>query len=259
MKKFLPPVVLFVAVLAVLVSLRAPRNAGEYNFVGFGRLPILVNGRVKPLDTVARTSLLVLQGRQRAKAPDGRSVSPEEWLLDVLYRPEIADTYQTFEIVHPDVLAMLNLTPEDGAGKKRFSFHQLAPGLAELDRQSKLADNVESAARSAFQRAVIQLRDGVVLYQRLQSSLVAPGVDHYLDRIAAFEQTVPAGLAALAAQREGKPHDAGAAKTLHELGETFSNLESIAYLLPIPPLDGRNAASGWLNAGASLPGTCMVR
>ena len=30
----------------------------------FGRLPTLVNGRVKPLDTVARTTLLVLQGLQ---------------------------------------------------------------------------------------------------------------------------------------------------------------------------------------------------
>lgn len=252
MKKFLPLLVLLAATAVVLNSLRAPRNRGEYDLVGFGRLPTLVNGRIKPLDTVARTSLMILQGRQRVSAPDGRSLSPGEWLLDVLYRPDLAHSYQTFEIVHPDVLALLNLTPDEGAGKKRFSFHQLSSGLAELDRQSKLADNVETALRTPFQRAVIQLRDSVVLYQRLQNSLLAPGVDHYLEQLAAFEKTVPAGLAAMTAKRAGQPHDEAAAKAMLELSQTFANLETFGYLLPIPPLENRTDPTGWLNAGASL-------
>ena len=32
------------------------------------RLPVLLNGRVKPMDTVARTTLLMLQGQQRVAA-----------------------------------------------------------------------------------------------------------------------------------------------------------------------------------------------
>ncbi len=252
MKKHLPLLILLAVAAGVIASLLPPRNPGEYDIVGFGRLPTLVNGRLKPLDTVARTTLLVLQGRQRVAAPDGRSLAPDEWLLDVLYRPEVAHAYPTFEIVHPDVLAMLNLTPADGAGRKRFSFNQLANGLAELDRQSKLADNVESAVRTPFQRAVIQLRDAVVLYQRLQSSLVAPGVEGYLDRLAAFEHTVPAGAAALAAKRAGRPYDAAAAAAMQELNETFSSLETFGYLLPIPPLTGKTDAMGWKNAGESL-------
>ncbi len=30
----------------------------------FGRLPVLLNGRIKPLDTVARNSLLIIHGKQ---------------------------------------------------------------------------------------------------------------------------------------------------------------------------------------------------
>ncbi len=126
-------------------SLFPPHYDSEFDLAGFSRLPTLVNGRIKPLDTVARTSLLVLQGRQRVTAPDGRTVSPAGWLLDMLFRPEVANTYPTFEIVHPDVLTLLNLTPEDGIGKKRFTYAQIRKGLDELDRQAKLASAVESA------------------------------------------------------------------------------------------------------------------
>ena len=40
--------------------------------IGFGRLPVLANGRIKPMDTVARTSLLLqLAGKQKIR-PDGQ-------------------------------------------------------------------------------------------------------------------------------------------------------------------------------------------
>ena len=174
------PALLLLALVAVVASLLPPRYAGEYDLAGFSQLPTLVNGRIKPLDTVARTTLMVLQGRQRVTAPNGRTVSPAEWLLEVLYRPEVANAYPTFEIVHPDVLALLNLTPGDGAGEKRFTYLQIQKGVEELARQSKLADAVETPLRTPFQRAVIQLRDNVVLYQSLQDSLVPPGADNFL-------------------------------------------------------------------------------
>jgi ABC-type transport system involved in cytochrome c biogenesis permease subunit len=252
MKKLLPYLFLSVVVLLVLASLRAPGNAGPHDIVAFGRLPTLVNGRIKPLDTVARTSLLTMQGRQRVTSPDGRRVAPAEWLLDVLYRPEIAHRYQTFEIVHPDILAMLNLTPEAGAGKKRFSFLQLMNGLTELDRQAKLADNVESAVRTPFQSAVVQLRHNVVLYQRLQSSLVASGSGDFLEQLAQFEAALPDQLAARKAQRAGQPYDAALARAIADLGTSAATMEAFGYLLPIPPETDKADPLRWRSAGASL-------
>jgi len=251
-KRIFPLLVLALAIVMVVSSLFPPAIRSGFDLAGFGRLPTLVNGRIKPLDTVARTSLLVLQGRQRVTAPDGHTVSPNEWLLDMLYRPEVANTFPTFEIVHPDVLTLFNLTPEDGAGKKRFTFAQLANGLAEVDRQAKLADSVESALRSSFQRAVVQLRDAIALYESLQASFLAPGVDGYLNELAHFNDTVPAGLAAVRAMRAGQPHDATAAKSLLELSTSFTTLESFGYLRLIPPVGARTDGAGWMNAGAAL-------
>jgi hypothetical protein len=111
MKKNLPLLVLILGLAAIAATLVPARNQTDFDLVGFGRLPVLVNGRIKPFDTVARTSLLVLQGRQRVTLPNGTVISPVEWLLDVTTRPEIADAYQTIEIVHPDLLTLFGVAP----------------------------------------------------------------------------------------------------------------------------------------------------
>jgi len=254
MKRFLPLSILILAILAIAATLLPPRNPGEYDLAAFSRLPTLVNGRIKPLDTVARTSLLMLQGRQRITAPNDRAITPTEWLLDVLYRPEVANAYPTFEIDNPDVLALLNLTAEDGfgVGKNRFTFDKIRKGLPELERQSKLADAVESAVRTPFQKAVIQLREAIVLYQSLQVSLLPPNDDHYLEQLATFNATVPAGLAAVAAQHSGKAPDMEAAKVILSLSDTAATLESLGYLRVIPPQTRPTDPMGWGNAGAAL-------
>ncbi|HND59897.1 MAG TPA: cytochrome c biogenesis protein CcsA [Opitutaceae bacterium] len=252
MKRFLPLAILVLAALLVVATLLPPRYKSEYDLSTFSRLPTLVNGRIKPLDTVARTSLLMLQGRQRVTTVDGRSVSPSEWLLDMLFKPDVADAYPTFEIVHPDVLALLNLTPEDGVAKKRFTYVQISKNLAELARQSRLAEEVEQPVRTPFQRAVLQLRDGVILYQRLQGSLVAPGVPNFLEQLGRFDAVVSAGVAAARARQAGQPSDAAAAKALLELTDSFATMEQVGYLLPIPPVTGKADSRGWHNAGAAL-------
>jgi ABC-type transport system involved in cytochrome c biogenesis permease subunit len=248
MKKYFPLLAIVAAVLAVVASMRAPRNPDEYDVVGFSRLPTLVNGRVKPLDTVARTSLLVLQGRQRVVTFEGRTLTPSEWLLDVLYHPDLANTYPVFEIDHPEVLALFDLTTAQGAGGKRFSAAQLAPGLGELDRQAKLADAVDNAARSSFQNAVIQLRDSVILYQRLQESLMPAGENSYFDELA----KLPAALSGPKAAGAMRPADPAAAKLLLDLSRQFSVMDADGYLRPVPPETEMSNVMAWKSEGGSL-------
>lgn len=250
MKSYFAPIAVALTLITLAVTLRAPRNAGDFDLVAFGRLPTLVNGRVKPLDTVARTSLLVMQGRQRVRTFEGRALQPSEWLLDVLFRPELANGYPTFEIVHPDVLALFDLTPAQGAGGKRFSAAQLAKGIAELDRQARLADAVDTAARTTFQSATIKLRDSVMLYQRLQQSFVPPGIEHYFDKLAGL----PAALRGPKVEGMNRPRDPEAAQLLLELSRGFAVMDTEGYLRPIPPDMGMANIAGWKTAGAALDG-----
>jgi hypothetical protein len=65
MKRFGPYLVLLVFLLWLASSWRAPRvKPGDFDLASFDRIPVLVGGRIKPLDTVARNSLLILSGKQ---------------------------------------------------------------------------------------------------------------------------------------------------------------------------------------------------
>lgn len=244
MKNLVPRIVTVVTLLAVGLTLRSSSGGGEYDVGDFGRIPVLVNGRVKPLDTVARTSLLMMQGRQRLVTLEGDTISPREWLLDMLYRAQIADRYQVFEVTHPEVLALLELRPESGAGKKRFALQQFFPRLADLDRQAKLADSTERPLRTSFQRAIVQLRDSVSLYQRLQGSVMAFGSADFLDQLAPFEQVL----------RTVPPAERAAAirtlPTFAEMNRAFATMDSFSYFRPIPPARGADPG-GWRTVGAA--------
>ncbi len=252
MKKFLPLAALLLAVLYVASTLRAPKNPGAFDVGGFSRLPLLVNGRLKPIDTVARSSLLQLQGRQTVTTAEGRKLLPAEWLLDVAFRPELADTYPHFEIVHPEVLAIFDLKAQDGQGEKRFSLRQLEPKISELQRQARLADPVEAAVRTSFQRAVTQLYGNLVHYQRLRHGFAAPGRSDFLGELLKFQDTVAAGVTAIRAKQAGQPHDEAVAKAMTELGEQFVVMNESTTFLVIPP-DADNAdLAAWRTAGAAL-------
>jgi hypothetical protein len=189
MKKYFPILLFAVTSAVVGLTLRPAKKSGEFDVADFGRLPVLANGRIKPFDTVARSSLLQLQGRQRVVRPDGKSITPAEWLLDVCFQGDLANAYQTFEIVHPEVLALFDLKTEDGAGGKRFSFNQLQPKLSELERQAKLAEPVEAAVRTPFQRGVLQLFTNLIHYQQLSYALVMPHRDDFLGDLLRLQES----------------------------------------------------------------------
>jgi hypothetical protein len=200
------PIFVLVLGLAYLGStLLPPRNPGAFDCLGFGRLPALADGRLKPMDTIARSSLLRLQGRQSVTAPSGRSLTPEEWLLDMFFRSETADTYAVFAIGNPEVFALIGKS--DSETIKRVSYRELAPYLGAIEAQAKLAEPVDDRARTPFQRAVLQLAENLVLYQQLEHTLQPPAAADFLGEVLRFQGEVPAGVAAVRAKQAGKPHD----------------------------------------------------
>jgi ABC-type transport system involved in cytochrome c biogenesis permease subunit len=223
MRRRLPLIALLGALLWVACTLIPGPGRGAWDHAGFGRLPVLADGRMKPLDTVARTSLLMFQGRQRVVAGKA-ALSPEDWLLDVLFLPEAADALQVFRVDNDEVLSLFNLAKADGEGGVRFSFAQLRPGLDELERQARLADPVDSSARTAFQAAVVELQGHVDYYQRLRLSFQPAGADD---------------LAAVVSD----PSRLQGGRTGFESMATFSPLR------PVPP---SGPGQPWVNVGRAL-------
>jgi ABC-type transport system involved in cytochrome c biogenesis permease subunit len=260
MKKIIPLLVLFLGLLYVASTLRTPTPPPDApDHLAFGRLPVLVNGRIKPLDTVARTTLLQFQGRQTVRLADGTRLAPSAWIADVLLHDRKAHTHQVFEIVHPELLAALKLSEEDGAGKKRFSYDQLVPGLDELERQAEIARPIPAQRRTQFQRAVIALHNNVGLYVRLQASFIPPELDNPLESYRGFQDTLPAAIEAVRLRQQEQTHDETLATGLLDLASRFDFMSRSAYLFPVPPRAEDPDDTAWRKTGDVLLDTFRTR
>src|SRR5205085_10515033 len=72
---------LFLALFASeIIAVMLPKKDGEFHVREFGRLPVLLNGRIQPFDSVARNALL--QIRSTASVPlegNGADGAGGEW------------------------------------------------------------------------------------------------------------------------------------------------------------------------------------
>jgi ABC-type transport system involved in cytochrome c biogenesis permease subunit len=204
--------------LVTLVPRGAPRG---FDSEGFSRLPVLEGGRVKPIDSVARNSLLMIRGQQGFRHA-GYHVSPDEWLLDLMFRPRVADAQPAFVINDPDVLGLLGLQQ---TSNRYFPFTVLAPHLDEIQQQAQAAHPIDAKQRSRFQSAIVNLFDRIYLYYRLRNTFQLDGTP---------------GLAAEIADRSAPA-----------AAERRNVLAQLAYFRPLPPGAGMSP-DGWKSVGEAL-------
>jgi ABC-type transport system involved in cytochrome c biogenesis permease subunit len=251
--RFLPFIVLALGAVYLASTLLEPRAKTDFNLNDFGRVPVLVNGRIKPLDTVARTSILTIRGNQSIKTPSGEYLTPIQWLGDVLFNPAKADTYKIFLIENHEVLDLMKLSIEDGDGKKRFSYEQLRPMLGELDRQARLVENVEQQLRTPFQKQVATVRERVILYLQLKTSVQIPDSPDFLTELVTFDKALPAGIAAVRAKGKGeKEFSQDAVNAMREMADRFAYIEQMGKLHTVPPDAGDDDPTHWRKTGAAL-------
>ena len=155
------------ALAAVLFTALPPGPVRGFEMDKFGRTPVLEGGRIKPLDSVARNALLMIRSKQSVPY-QGRDLGPDEWILDVLFRPEAADAQPAFVINDPDVLGLMGIKQ---SANRYFSFNDIAPFLQEIESQATAARDLESAQRSRFQNAVVNLFERLVLFNNLENSV----------------------------------------------------------------------------------------
>ncbi len=230
-----------------LASVRTPSRADGLDVAGFGALPVLTGGRVKPLDTVGRTGLLMMRGTQSLRV-DGRTVGPVEWLLDMTARPAVADTREVFLVDDPETRAVAGIGATE---RRRFSFKELEPKLDDIDAQADQAAPVASGARTRVQTAVVGLRDRLVLYRRLQNSLQPAGVEDFSAELAGYGKVLGPGVKAVMAHQSGSGFSR---KALAELGVYFNRyrfLASTAEFRALPPRDGE-PSDAWRSTGEGL-------
>jgi ABC-type transport system involved in cytochrome c biogenesis permease subunit len=251
MKRFLPWIIAAVAALWIGSNCRLSKSAaGNDDLVTFGRIPVLSDGRIKPFDTVARNSLLIINGKQRLCLEDGHIVEPMQWLADLLFKPSLADRYPSFVINNPEVLGLFGWQQST---KRYFSFTELDPFLEKIDAQGQAAENIPSAKRTPYQTGIRNLRTSLLLYQRLKTSLRPEGVQSFADGIDDSLQTAPTLLEVMGKRTNGKKFNQQALDDFSQFEAMCRNMASLACLLPVPPQTAVNRNhEEWISIGTSL-------
>ena len=172
--KWIPWIVVAVFGVWILSTLRMPRDK-QWASAEFGKLPVTANGRLQPMDSLARNSLLQIREKQGVRLLDERrQMSATEWLMEVMMRQDKADTRKVFRVDHPEVKSLLKLPEKDAAAGedgKHYSWNQIKPSLQIIEEQGKRIGPIEPAHRKSFDRAIVRLQNALFLYMRLKNTI----------------------------------------------------------------------------------------
>jgi len=260
MKKWIPWLTVIVLAGWLVSTLKQPTETG-FHTREFGKLPVLLNGRIQPFDSVARNSLLQLRASQLIRelsaeqievagnnAPTAGALTADEWLVEVMMKPDAADNRPAFRIDNLELLNLLGLPDK----QKYYSLNNLRPHLDDLEKQAQRIDPIKSPDRSAFERQLMKLYNATALYQRLKITLCPPDSQNLALELAAYQKLIPDGIAAVRAKEANKKYDEN---TLNEfLGylSAFDNMTRFAYPLVVPPLQNAKSKDDWQTIGANL-------
>ena len=250
MKKWMPRICAAVFALWFVAGAQPPKRIHGFDIAGFGRLPVLLNGRVQPFDSVARNALLSMSGRSLARVQDAPALSPSEWLLEAMTRPDLADQRRIFRVQHPDLASLLGAQKE---GLQYYSYNDIAKQLDNIESQiQKLqaseADKGDDAEklRNPYQKDLMHLYNSVALYNRLKANLAPASGGEFAKSLAAFQLAMiqPETNAAVAP-------DAGRARVVGEFLRVSERAAEFAYVRAVPPQAGQPRA-GWVTVGATF-------
>ena len=252
MKKIIYLIVFGIAALVLLGGLRSSKVDSDFDLEAFAELPVQVGGRIKPLDSVARNTLLILSARQKVVTDEGVTLSPIEWFLDLTMRPELADTYPVFKIEFPDDLGLVGLAEQ---GQRYYSFNELLPYSEEL---SRLHGEINPAPelRSPYEKQIADINNGLIRYHRVMHSLHPIGgaerLDRLVDEYQSYLATIQAGMVELRKQQAGQEFDAALLKRFITFADDYLKLSTTAHLRVVPPPPPVDPLEDWKNIGLEL-------
>ena len=148
----------------------------------FTQLPILHEGRIKPLSTFAREHLLAFSGRTHITVEpaitttddsSAQKLSAIDWLMEVLLDPSSSAKRKVFKIPNLEVGDVLNLKESKS---RLYSFNDISKALDRaLPLFQKIQDQPEKT-RSLLEKQLLQLyrKANVYLHLSRSMSLILP-------------------------------------------------------------------------------------
>ena len=149
----------FFALLFLCVMSAMPAYAVPPDMDDFAQIPVMHEGRIKPMDSFARALLKQFSGRD-----DGAIF----WLAETLFNPAEAEHIPVLKVTHPDILNFLDIQRRES---KLYSYVEISSALgSQQDSILSILDIPEDTWTPA-QSGLIMLQTHTVLLGDLLSSL----------------------------------------------------------------------------------------
>jgi len=139
----------------------------------FGKLPLVYEGRVKPFDTLARNSLVMISNRQTFVDENKARQPAIKWLLDVITLSDDAMKHKVFRIENLEVLELFGLERRSGF---LYSLDEMRPKFDEFQKQVELAGEKDAHKLNTFERKALELRRKLRVFQLLSGSFRQPSI-----------------------------------------------------------------------------------
>jgi hypothetical protein len=270
-KRFLPCIVagVLLVYLASAGILLPVRSAEGFNFTEFGRLPVSMNGRVQPIDSVARIGLLQIRGTVDAPLDDVRAIQFRtrtlgaiEWLLELLAKPDAADRRRIFPI--KDAVLLTNLKVSASA-TGYYTFRELESRLDEIGRHVQRIAKLKTTERAAWERELLTLRARLVIYERLKNSLQPnsflqheasgkPVAYDFAGLLAKYRVDLAAGVKVAIRRQHGSDEtlDKATEESMRAFARPFQGVSRAALLAVVPPISPADSRDHWHTMGGVI-------
>ena len=256
-QKWLPPVLTLLMALWFFGNLSVPKDK-DFAFSEFGQLPITSNGRIVPLDSLARNSLLAIREKQTLNTEPWKAwnekpkiIPATEWLANVMMNQAVADDWPVFRVDNPDLISLLKLPDKDAAKHsdgKHYSWNQISANIDTFEKENERVQKVESASRTAYENAIAKMHERLTLYAQLKNAVQPANATDWPNELAAYEKLIPAGIAAIQAQQAGKDFDKTNFNAFVAYINAFQFMANLETPLILPP----NGAREWRRMGDAL-------
>jgi ABC-type transport system involved in cytochrome c biogenesis permease subunit len=168
------PFQLYISILLLGLLLK-PSFAENLETQVFSDIVIQDGGRLKPLDTFARNSLLAIQQASKIKKD---KLSAMDWMGQLLLHPEISYQRKDFKIREPEVLEALGIAPQDD---HLYSFDELRKGMNGIMTDLQAWFQKEDVQRSLVEQQVVRLYSVLGQYYQISRSLTVFTKDLSID------------------------------------------------------------------------------
>ncbi len=258
LQKWLPPILTAVMAVWFVGQWQTPPDR-DFAFNEFGLLPVTANGRLQPMDSLARNAALQIREKQTVNLEPWKEwnqkpviIPATEWLANVMMNPSRADTWPVFRVDNPDLISLLKLPERDLAKHfdgKYYSWNQIGPAMDTLNKEGARVEKVDAASRTAYERAVIKLRERLSFYMQLKNTVQPADTQDWPADLAAFENLIPGGVVAVKAQQAGGKYDQSVFSQFVNYISEFQFMSQLETPLILPPTDGSHE---WRRMGDAL-------